>query len=466
MKNILTFLSLFFCSFFAFAQNDCEEFINKMVNDIKSKNIENAKESMKGYIICKEETLGKNNQRMKNINKIRYFISEFVNNNAIVQGNDFKYYLVDKYFNFKLLNYESIYTKDKYNNCMVSVGSILNNNDKYGLIDSNGKIILETKYDHIFEDSFGYLVEQNNKWGLFSSGKFLIEPKYIDMPQYIDNLGLIVKNIQNKYGVVDINDKIIIPFIYDFIGNKFNVDTKIGGWNNKYISCVKNNKFGIVDYNNNIIYDFKFDRVTILDDFILFSESNKACYLLNTLTNYKSDPLYYDIQYITDVTNDKKEKGYKRMPLKGFYKLDRYKEGANDGVTWSIINEEGKEVSNTFRHIYNSSENFVKLDLGSKTMSFFNLNNLKLINNIYEDIRDFSEGIAAVKKDGKWGFIDFNGNLIIDYKYINPYNYHDYQFSNGLVRVSQGFSYFFINTKGECIKDCENAPADHPRAKN
>jgi len=36
---------------------------------------------------------------------------------------------------------------------------------------------------------------------------------------------------------------------------------------------------------------------------------------------------------------------------------------------------------------------------------------------VYEDAKDFSEGLAAVKKDGKWGFIDTDNNVVIPFKY-------------------------------------------------
>lgn len=42
-----------------------------------------------------------------------------------------------------------------------------------------------------------------------------------------------------------------------------------------------------------------------------------------------------------------------------------------------------------------------------------------LIEPVYEDARSFSNGLAAVKKDGKWGFIDRDGNLVIDYQFSN-----------------------------------------------
>lgn len=39
----------------------------------------------------------------------------------------------------------------------------------------------------------------------------------------------------------------------------------------------------------------------------------------------------------------------------------------------------------------------------------------------YSDVRHFSEGLAAVKKDGKWGYIDTKGAEKIPFKYVDAY---------------------------------------------
>ena len=80
--------------------------------------------------------------------------------------------------------------------------------------------------------------------------------------------------------------------------------------------------------------------------------------------------------------------------------------------------------------------------------------NGKLIHQpIYSDVKDFSEGLAAVcyelKEGGKkWGFIDPEGNWVIDAKFRNEPG----SFKNGYARVkdSEG-KYFFINKEGKII---------------
>lgn len=50
----------------------------------------------------------------------------------------------------------------------------------------------------------------------------------------------------------------------------------------------------------------------------------------------------------------------------------------------------------------------------------------------YEDAKTFSEGLAAVKKDGKWGYIDKTGKTVIPFSYD-----YAFSFSEGLAVVGQ-----------------------------
>ena len=52
---------------------------------------------------------------------------------------------------------------------------------------------------------------------------------------------------------------------------------------------------------------------------------------------------------------------------------------------------------------------------------------------------EYSEGLAAVMKDGKWGMIDHDGNVVIPFKY------------QGLTSFSQGRCAVLINGKWGCI---------------
>lgn len=70
-----------------------------------------------------------------------------------------------------------------------------------------------------------------------------------------------------------------------------------------------------------------------------------------------------------------------------------------------------------------------------------------VISPIYEDVKsNFTEGLAAVKLHGKWGFIDPNGHEAIPFLYddINP-------FSEGYAAVALNAKYGIIDKSGQQI---------------
>ena len=64
----------------------------------------------------------------------------------------------------------------------------------------------------------------------------------------------------------------------------------------------------------------------------------------------------------------------------------------------------------------------------------------------WEGTKDFSEGLAAVKTDGKWGFIDTEGNLVIEAIYDGAES-----FSEGKAAVQLDGRWGFINASGDTV---------------
>jgi hypothetical protein len=71
-----------------------------------------------------------------------------------------------------------------------------------------------------------------------------------------------------------------------------------------------------------------------------------------------------------------------------------------------------------------------------------------VIEDKYTDIRDFSEGLAAVMLEDKWGFIDMNGNTKVDFQFT----YEPKFFSGGRCIVqSKDFNFSYIDKQGQII---------------
>lgn len=76
---------------------------------------------------------------------------------------------------------------------------------------------------------------------------------------------------------------------------------------------------------------------------------------------------------------------------------------------------------------------------------------------IYEEVFDFSSKsrLAVVKKEGKWGVINMQGETVLPFIYDAVYC--DLRREGDMVRIilaSQGDKTFYLNAKGECIKNC------------
>lgn len=139
-----------------------------------------------------------------------------------------------------------------YNMMVVS-----NESEKIGVIDFNQNSLIGYKYSTMQFDecSQNFIVSNENKYGVISrEGKVIIETKYENV-RIINYSPLLYEvKINNKYGVLDETGKLIINIEYDKIG--FNEQSnltepviiikKLENNQNGIVVC-KNNKYGIIN---------------------------------------------------------------------------------------------------------------------------------------------------------------------------------------------------------------------------
>src|SRR5690606_36455033 len=104
--------------------------------------------------------------------------------------------------------------------------------------------------------------------------------------------------------------------------------------------------------------------------------------------------------------------------------------------------------------------------LGAQTLE--TINDLTVKIKWLDEVGPFSEGLAAVRKDGKWGFIDHAGNLVIHFRDNVVSNQHADEsqadikairypnFENGLCAIQEvkdgGMPFSgFIETQGKIV---------------
>ena len=125
----------------------------------------------------------------------------------------------------------------------------------------------------------------------------------------------------------------------------------------------------------------------------------------------------------------------------------------NKKLKEGIIDKKGNVVVDfEYDDLCNLSENFV-IYKENRKCGYIDIVKNEKAKAIYEYIKVFKEGLAAVCIDGKWGFINKKGELIIEPKY---YSVSD--FSQGLAAVSY-YSHKtdgYINKKGKIVISFED----------
>ncbi|WP_267403824.1 MULTISPECIES: WG repeat-containing protein [unclassified Chryseobacterium] len=125
-----------------------------------------------------------------------------------------------------------------------------------------------------------------------------------------------------------------------------------------------------------------------------------------------------------------KETGWMRISLKNPNK-------------WGFINKDSLVMIPFEYDFLNPFTNGLAYAENNNQKYFITKQNLRLKGD-YDEIRIFSEGLAAIKKNGKWGFIDNRGDIVIPIQYEHA----NYFSSNGLCAVGKNGKSGFINRKG------------------
>jgi hypothetical protein len=162
--------------------------------------------------------------------------------------------------------------------------------DINGLVDNKGKILLDSKFSQIKQDEINPTIfhvsrirTRENNDDLELNGIFDIKKGWLlDTTYYEKDNGIYVllkqdaafkdSIVEEKYGYVNNQYDIVLPFVYDFIGpvikKTYNAEacedgeTKTCNRETVYFICKKDNKFGLFDKTNNKwLIQLKYDYI-------------------------------------------------------------------------------------------------------------------------------------------------------------------------------------------------------------
>ena len=362
---------------------------------------------------------------------------------------------------------EAIENFDKNNNLWYEENVLKVQKDgKYGLIDLTGKEILPCEYENItvvagVKNSIK--IQKDGKYGLATNeGTIVLETAYTDILNFGDDYknGYIIINAEKKQGVVDYLGKQLLEPKYEKVeqiyGKDLFVVTETGkqklvnstgevqlesgydsikqilGYTTQGVVFKKDNKYGVMDTNGETLVPAEYDDLKEVKDEVFIAKKADKYGIINIKNEVKVDFTYTMINYdstadlilaentdlktsiinsnfevklqgiVSDI-ND--EKGYFKIRIDDEYKYYNFK----------IEEKDVKDILTT---------NTLYMSKQDGKYGFVNAKGEVVVDYIYDDATEQNDaGYAAIKKDGKWGSIDINGNVVIEPTYNLDNNY-------------------------------------------
>ena len=212
-------------------------------------------------------------------------------------------------------------------------------------------------------------------------------------------------NVENTNYKITINDEnkygVIDESNNDIIPNEYYYIGYLG--NDYFVVSDQTGKNGVVDNKGKIVLETKYDTIEKLEKVNLIEATEINT---NTITLFDTD-----IKEIAKMNNAKIFEG------ENYIRLYSSKEQ-------KYFNSNGEEKSN--KEIL--SQNKIFSDVKDGKWGFVDSNDNVIVDYIYDDVTETNQyGFAGVKKDGKWGSINENGQVIIEPTYtLNNNNEVDF----------------------------------------
>ena len=353
---------------------------------------------------------------------------------------------VDKYYSS-----DGNYKKAGYIVCNTT-----NEGYRYGYVNTNGKEIIETKYNDLYrvtdiqsEDIY-IIAADNGKYGMFKNNKQIIKNDYQSLVYNSEN-NLVTALKGKKYGVITLEEKVIVPFQYNQIDatGKYIYATESNekvvvfddqgkesdiGENTAIINVQDTNyEIYIKSTNDSTIYSIYEDLKKktnksytyieyLYNDYFIACNSNNKIGIIDSDENIKVDFKYDSMRKIENTTivefiDDSTKNSY-------FYSKDT------------------KQVAQMKNAVVENENNYIKI-YNNQDRIYLSTDGQVLE---YTDIKPNNE-LYAKKQNGKWGFVDSKGNKIINYEYDFVTELNQYGFAG----IQKDGKWGIINKEGKII---------------
>lgn len=340
---------------------------------------------------------------------------------------------------------------------------------KYGLIDFSGKELIRAEYDNIYalpgiEKSI--IIEKDGKKGLVNSstGRIIIDPNYLEISSISNTYenGYIVRNDQNKLGIIGVDKTKILDEKYDDIkritDNKYyvvveNGETKvinsseetifnsgfdsIEGIESDNFIIIRNGLYGVLDKTGNELIPAEYQNIKFANSGNFIAQRDGKYGIIGKDNITKIDFNYENISYIkeadffeadkSDYTTDIIDTNFNTVLSNIIISELNVEDGylrVREGEDYKFYNFKFEEKSN--KEILATNTLFLIKENGK--YGYENKNGERIVDCIYDDAKEQNEfGFCAVNKEGLWGVLGSDGTIIVEpSRNLDNYLYIDF----------------------------------------
>ena len=324
---------------------------------------------------------------------------------------------------------------------------------RYGYVNYRGTIILNPIYTQLErvteianEKGVYFIAFKNGQAGLLKNNKEILNYEYEDI-QYNVLGSIFVTKRNGKYGAVNLEGTTVLYpeydnvytggmylnalkdkdiFIFDLNGNKIETNevSKTKTENaNYYITIDKNNKYKVVDSKDNIIIDKDYTYIEYLPGDYFIVERDSKSGIIDSNGKSVIELKYDSISRIneTDILQMETNKNIAlyNLNMKEIVSMDNaiVKEVKDEKAYILLYSDTDFKYLDKKGNILTSQNLFENNSLFAKNINgkwgFVDKDGNLKVQNDYELVTDFNKyGFAGIKKDGKWGSINQNGEVV------------------------------------------------------
>ena len=283
---------------------------------------------------------------------------------------------------------------------------LVTKNSKQGVMNLEGKYVLELEYDSILFSGRNINTKKDDKIIIYNkNGEEQNNEEYTDIISTENENYFVTINKEEKFGVINKEGTVIIKNDYQYIEYAFD----------NYFIATKDNKVGLLT-------DKEEEKIAISYNVIQKIQNNNILQAIDASRNMME---IYNNEIIKTIE-------MKNASLSIEYDYIRIMSDKE----MKYIDEKGNEISNI--EIFKNNVLFASNSNGK--WGFVDKQKNVIIESKYDMVTEFNKyGYAGIKQNDKWGVVDIQGKIIVEPTY--KIDWQDPEFINKYCKLNFGYGF-------------------------